>query len=367
MPVKYVDLARQYEGILPEVVKAVEQVLKSGNFILGPQVKKLEEDFARYCNAKYAVGVANGTDALILAMKALGIGAGDEVIVPPNSFLASASSVVLVGAKPVFVDVCEDFNINPTLIEKAITKKTKAIMPVHLTGRPCDMDSIMDIAKKHGIQVIEDCAQAVGAEYRKRKVGSFGIAGCFSFHPLKNLAAAGDGGIITTSDEKVYKRLLTARNHGLKSRDECEFWSINSRLDEIQAAILNVKMKHIDRWNDMRRKNAEYYINCLSGLVEVPREKPFERSVYHTFIVKTDRRGEMKAFLEDKGIETKIHYPIPIHLQQAAKSLGYNEESFPETARQRDTMLSLPIYSEMSRDMQDEVIAGIKEFKSNKK
>ena len=364
MKVKYVDLAVQYENRVPEFLQAIERVLTSGNLILGEEVQKFEENFARYCGVKYAVGVANGTDALILAMRVLGVGEGDEVIVPPNSFLATASSVVLAGANPVFADVRSDLNINPDLIKKAITPKTKAIIPVHLTGRPADMKPILEIAVKHNLHVIEDAAQAVGAEYRGKRVGSFGVMGCFSFHPLKNLAAAGDAGAITTNVEGLYKRLLKARNHGLKNRDECEFWSQNSRLDALQAAILNVKMKFIDDWTEKRRRNAEFYIKNLDGLAELPVDRAYEKSVYHTFVVQTEKRDGLKAYLEHKGIETKIHYPIPIHLQQAAKEWGYGEGDFPETEKQRERMLSLPIYPELAREMQEEVVKRIKEFKA---
>ena len=259
MKIPYVDISAQYCSIKYEILKEVEDVLASGQVILGEVVNNFEESFAALCHTKYAVGVANGTDALMLSMKALGIGEGDEVLTVPNSFIATASSIVLVGAQPVFVDVGDDFNIDPDKIERAITSKTKAIIPVHLTGRPADLNPILNIANKYGLSVIEDAAQAARAEYEKQRVGSFGATGCFSFHPLKNFNAFGDGGAITTNDIKLYQKLLKLRNHGLRNRDECEFWGYNSRLDAIQAAILNVKLKYLEKWVNRRRKIAFIY------------------------------------------------------------------------------------------------------------
>jgi dTDP-4-amino-4,6-dideoxygalactose transaminase len=329
MQVPYINLGLQHKHIKQELLAATERVLENGQFILGEDLTKLEKTFATLCNTKYALGVANGTDALFLSLKALGIKEGDEVITAPNSFLASASAVALIGAKPVFADVLDDFNLDPAKVEKAISPKTKAIIAVHLTGRPAPMDELLAIAKKHNIAVVEDCAQAVGAEYKGKRVGGIGATGCFSLHPLKNLAASGDGGVITTNDDKIYSYLVKARNHGLINRDECEFWSYNSRLDNLQAALLNVKLRELQKWTDRRRTIAEKYYEKLKGLnIIAPHDKPYEKAVYHTFIIQTDKRDKLKEFLASKGIDTKIHYPIPIHMQTAAKYLGYKKGDF---------------------------------------
>lgn len=357
--VPYINLVLQHQNIKSELLEAFQKVLKHGNFILGPEVFEFEKAFADYCGTKYALGVDNGTSALFLVMKALGVGAGDEVITAPNSFLASASSITLAGAKPVFVDVKDDFNINPALLEKAITRKTKAIIPVHLTGRPCEMEAILEIARKKKLYVIEDCAQAVGACYKGKKVGQFGIAGCFSLHPLKNLNAIGDGGVITTNNTRLYECLRKARNHGLKNRDVTEFWSYNCRLDTIQAAMLLVKMKYLNNWIQKRRENALYYYNHLQYLMQVPCDGEEEFSVYHTFIVQTKQRDDLQAFLSQNGIETKIHYPIPIHLQPAAKDLKYKKGDFPMCERQTQRILSLPVHPELSQKQKECVVLSI--------
>ena len=294
MKVPFVNLGLQNRLIKDELLSIVSGLLDSGQFILGEDLARFEKSFAHLCGTTYAVGVANGTDALFLSMKVLGIGQGDEVITAPNSFLASASSICLAGATPVFADVREDFNIDPEQIRKVISPKTKAIIPVHLTGRPADLDAILSIAQEYHLAVIEDCAQAVCAEYNDKPVGSFGNLGCFSLHPLKNLSACGDGGVITTSNEDLYHQLLKARNHGLRNRDECEFWSYNSRLDNIQAAMLNVKLNKLSEWTARRRKIASYYYERISGLnLIAPADKSFEKSVYHTFIIQTVRRDEL--------------------------------------------------------------------------
>ena len=253
MKVPYINLGLQYQKDKSEILKKVESVIDSGMFILGDEVSQFEQTFAKICDAKYAVGVANGTDALVLALKSVGVGAGDEVITAANSYLASASSIALAGAKIVFADVRDDFNLDPESIKAKITDKTKAIIAVHLTGRPAEMDTINEIACEHGIYVIEDSAQAVGAKYKGKGTGSWGMLGCFSLHPLKNLAAAGDAGMVTTNDEKTYQWLLKARTHGHKNRDECEFWSMNSRLDALHAAILNIKVKRLAEQTERRR------------------------------------------------------------------------------------------------------------------
>jgi dTDP-4-amino-4,6-dideoxygalactose transaminase len=357
LTVPYVHLGAQYAGIKGEVLKRIGALLDSGAFILGQEVGDLEKAFAALCGTKHAIGVANGTDALFLSLMALGIGAGDEVITAPNSFLASASSIVLAGAKPVFADVLDDFNLDPEAVRKAITPRTKAIIPVHLTGRPARMKELLAIAKEHGLKVVEDCAQAVGATLDGQHVGSFGDAGCFSLHPLKNLAAAGDGGMVTTNDDKVYAHLLKARNHGLRDRDNCAFFSYNSRLDNLQAAILNVKLPELPRWTLRRRAIAATYLKKLSGVGDLllPHDGKGEFGVYHTFIIQTAQRDALKKYLADHGVDSKVHYPVPIHLQEAARSLGYKRGDFPVTERQAETILSLPIFAELS----DEQVAYV--------
>lgn len=362
MKVPYVNIGPQYKDLKAEIFASLDKLFDSGMFILGEEVAQFESAFAKYCEADYSVGLNSGTDALFLGMKALGIECGDEVIVPPNSFLASASACQLIGAVPVFVDVNNDFTLDTSKIEVAITSKTKAIMPVHLTGRPADMDEIMAIAKKHNLYVIEDAAQAVGATYKGKKVGSIGDIGCFSLHPLKNLSAAGDGGMLTTNNKEVYEYMLKARNHGLKNRDECEFWSYNSRLDAVQAAVLNIKIKHLDTWNDRRRSIAHRYQDALSSLVVVPTDDDNYTSVYHTFIIQTPKQKELQSFLEEQGIGSKIHYPLPIHYQEAAAGLNANKGDYPITEKQAEQILSLPVFPELSDEQIDYVIAKIQEF-----
>lgn len=366
MQVPYINLGLQNIELKDQLLSEFWKVMESGQFIMGEALTNFEKSFATLAQTKYALGVANGTDALFLSLKAIGVKEGDEVITAPNSFLASASSVALVNAKPVFADVREDFNLDPEKVEKAITPKTKAIIVVHLTGRPAPMDELMAIAKKHNLHIIEDCAQAVTAEYKGKRVGSLGTTGCFSLHPLKNLAASGDGGVITTNDDKVYQYLLIARNHGLKNRDECQFWSYNSRLDNLQAALLNVKLKVLDKWTTRRREIAARYYEALKGLdMTVPKDKPSEKAVYHTFIIQTNFRNKLKEYLMLNGVDTKIHYPIPIHLQEAAKYLGYKKGDFPVTEKQAEAILSLPVYPELTNEQVDYVTASIIEFNKN--
>lgn len=364
-PVKYVNMPAQFDSIGNEVMKKAEEVLKSGDYVLGKELKEFEGSFARYCGTKHALGVANGTDALFLVMKALGIGPGDEVITAPNSFLATAATVIAVGARPVFVDVADDYNIDPDKIEKAVTGRTKAVIPVHLTGRPAKMKPISEIAERHRLFVIEDAAQSAGATYYGKKTGNLGTAGCFSFHPLKTLNAYGDGGGITTNDTELYEKLAKFRNHGLRNRDECDFWGYNSRLDNFQAAMLNIKLKYLDKWNKRKREMAAIYrerIKGAKGIISVPEDWPGEEAVYHTFIIRCERRNELQKYLLSKGIETKVHYPIPIHLQKAAANLGYHEGDFPNAEAQARSILSLPIYPELSNEEIETVCREIKKF-----
>ncbi len=364
MKVPYVNIPAQDGPIKEELLNAMARVIDHGQFVLGEEVREFEQRFARLCGVRHAVGVNSGTDALILALRVLGIGPGDEVITVPNSFVSTAGSIAMAGAKPVFVDVGEDFNMNPELIEGAITTRTRAIIPVHLTGKPCDMAPITEIATARGIHVIEDCAQAVCAEYRGRRVGSFGIAGCFSFHPLKNLGSLGDGGIITTNDAGLCRRLRILGNVGLRERDECVNWSCNSRLDTIQAAALTVKLNYLEEWTEKRRGNAAFYRRKLAGIsgLQVPEEQPDERAVYHTFIMQAENREMLKEYLEAKGIGTAVHYPVPIHLQKAAGRLGYGIDSFPVAEKQAGRILSLPVYPGLEKPQLEYVVECTRAF-----
>ncbi|HAA54118.1 MAG TPA: DegT/DnrJ/EryC1/StrS family aminotransferase [Myxococcales bacterium] len=362
MKVPYVALGLQHAPLIDEITKAVQDVVLSGMFIGGEEVLRFERRFAELCGTKHAVGVSNGTAALSLTMKGLGIGDGDEVITVSHSYLATASSAVLIGARPVFVDVGEDYNIDPSLIEAAITSKTRAIIPVHLTGRPAEMDALTAIAQKHSLHIIEDCAQAVGAQYQGQTVGSFGTAGCYSLHPLKNLSACGDGGVIVTNDDALADFLRKARSHGMKNRDECLFWSPNERLDALQAAILNVKLDSLRAWNDARRVHAHAYCEALQDIVDVPWEPDYMYAVYHAFVIRAKERDALKAYLTERGIDTKIHYPIPTHLQPAAKDLGFGEGSLPLTEQLATDILSLPVYPELTEQQRSFVIDNIREF-----
>jgi dTDP-4-amino-4,6-dideoxygalactose transaminase len=364
LPIPYVDLARAHAPLRDEILEAVGAVVDHGQFILGGPVEDFEERFADLCGTRFAVAVNSGTDALALALRALGIGPGDEVITVPNSFVATAAAIRLCGARPVFVDVRDDLNLDPDWIPRVLTERTRAILPVHLTGRPADMDAIREAARVHHLWVVEDCAQAVAAEHRGRPVGSMGHAGCFSFHPLKTLGACGDGGAVVTGDEQVHRRLVRLRNLGLEDRDHCSTFSGNSRLDSIQAAILLLKIKHLAGWTERRRAAAAFYREALGGIrgLRPPGERPHEKAVYHTFVVEADRRDELKRFLEERGIGTAIHYPIPIHLQEAAAGLGHRPGDFPVAERLSGRILSLPIYPELSREDLERVAGAIREF-----
>lgn len=368
MAIPYVNIRAQHVSIKEDLLVAIAKVMDHGQFILGPEVAVFENRFAELCGVRFAVAVNSGTDALVLALKALQIGADDEVITAPNSFISSTSCIHLVGAQPIFVDVGDDYNMDPIQIERAITSRTKAILPVHLTGRPARMDQIMRIAEKHHLAVVEDAAQAVLAQYQGKSVGSFGIMGCFSLHPLKTLNACGDGGVVTTNDENLYSHLKVLRNLGLENRDQCMEWSGNSRLDSIQAACLLVKLDHVNCWTEKRREHARFYERNLSHLQDVkcPKEQSFEKSVYHTFVINVEHRDELKQYLADHGIETAIHYPIPIHLQPVSSKLEYKPGSFPVAERLAKRILSLPIYPELTPEALEYVVNHIQKFYKNR-
>jgi dTDP-4-amino-4,6-dideoxygalactose transaminase len=360
--IPFVDLSRQFKSIEPELLQAFQEIGYSGQYILGDRLARFEQLISNYIGVKYAIGVNSGADALFLIMKSLGIGHGDEVITAPNSFLASAWTIVATGAKPVFADIAEDMNIDPNQIEKVITSRTRAIMPVHITGRPADMDVINDIARANNLYVIEDAAQAIGAKYRGRYVGALGTAAGFSLHPLKNLGVYGDGGLITTNSDELAEHLRKMRNHGLINRDECEFWGYNSRLDPMQAAFAEIKLKHLYRWNERCRTIAKIYTEAVSKYADVPIERDYEYSVYHNFIIRTNDRSKLAKYLHSVGVDTRIHYPIPIHLQPCASNLGYRIGSFPKTEADATRMLSLPIYPELSDDEVSYVASAVQSY-----
>jgi dTDP-4-amino-4,6-dideoxygalactose transaminase len=364
MSVPFVDIAGQHAAIKGELLEAMGRVIDSGMFVLGDEVVELERQFAALCGVRFAVGVNSGTDALIFALRALGVGPGDEVITAANSFIASAGCAAMVGARPVLVDVGADYNMDPACLEAAITPRTKAIIPVHLTGRPAKMDAIMRIANAHGIPVVEDAAQAVCAAYQGTVVGAFGVAGCFSLHPLKTLSAIGDGGIITTNDEQLYEEFKVLRNLGLKTRDDAVVWSGNSRLDTIQAAALLVKLKYLEDWTERRRAHARHYRALLADLPQVtaPSEEPHERAVYQVFKLLAEDRDNLQQFLKERGIGSAVHYAIPMHLQTVAAELGYRAGSFPVTERQAAQILSIPVYHTLESEQIEYVSATIHEF-----
>jgi dTDP-4-amino-4,6-dideoxygalactose transaminase len=362
--IPYVDLTLQHRAIKAELLRAVEDVFDHGQFILGPEVEQFEARFAALTGTRHAVGVGSGTDALILGLRSLGIGPGDEVITVSNSFVASASCIALVGAKPVFVDVGPDYNLDPEKLAGVLTPRSRAILPVHLTGRAADMTAIIDFARENDLLVIEDAAQAVFAEHRGKRVGSLGDIGCFSLHPLKTLSACGDGGVITTNDDAVYEQLRLLRNIGLEERDKTVVWSGNSRLDTMQAAMLLVKLKYAEGWTEMRSANAGSYVAALSDIPEITlaAEDDRDRSVYHTFVVQAQRRDQLREYLQAREIGTAVHYPTPIHLQPVGLSLGYEPGDFPETESQAEKIVSLPVYPELSEVDIDYVATTIREF-----
>jgi len=344
MTVPYVNLAAQYAAERESLLPIIDKVLASGQWVGGAMIGEFETAAGRYLGAKHVVSVASGTDALILGLRALGIGAGDEVITPPNSFIASTAAIHFAGAIPVFADVLPDQNIDPAAVEAAITPRTRAIMPVHLTGRMADIGAISAIASRHGLAVIEDAAQAMGARFNNRYAGTIGTIGCFSAHPLKNLNAMGDGGFIVTQDNAIAGRLRRLRNNGLADRNTVTEWGVVSRLDNVQAAILRQRLDRLDGIIAARRNNAELYRSLLDNrAVFCPPCRQEEFNTFHTFVIQVDRRDELQKFVTERGIGTAIHYPVPIHLQPAAESLGYNKGDFPVTERQAKCILTLPV------------------------
>jgi len=348
--IPYTDLGRQHRRQVPQLLAAFRRVLSKGKFVLSEVLDDFESEFARFCGTRHAVGVNSGTDALVLALKVVGIQPGDEVITVPNSYLASASAIALAGGTVRFVDVASDMNMDPKALSRAITSKTRAIIPVHLTGRPARMAEILRIARRHGLRVIEDAAQAAGANYRGKPVGSWGDLGCFSFHPLKNLNACGDAGAVVTSNASWAKKLKILRNHGHPHRDDCLEFSLNSRLDGLQAEILRIKLRGLGAVTRRRKRNAALYQSLLAGCpqVDCPQDEPGMESVYHTFVIQCEKRDHLRKHLARKGIGTAVHYPVPIHLMKVGKKLGFKKGAFPETEHLTKRILSLPIHQNLS-------------------
>jgi dTDP-4-amino-4,6-dideoxygalactose transaminase len=365
MKIPPLDLKRQYALIKDEIDSAIQNVLNHGGFVLGPEVKELESKLAEYCGAKQGIGVASGTDALLLSLMAAGISSGDEVITSTFTFFATAGVVSRLGAKPVFVDIDPDtFNIDPALIERAITSKTRVIIPVHLYGQIADMDEITSVAKRHGIPIIEDAAQAIGSTYKGKKAGSFGLTGCFSFYPTKNLGGYGDGGFITTDDDNIADLLRRLRIHGARPKYFHSLVGINSRLDSMQAATLLVKLKHLPEWHEARRARAENYDKLLSDIdgVKTPFVHEYNYHIYHQYTILAERRDDLREYLKSREIGCEIYYPLPMHLQECYRELGYKKGDMPAAEKASDMALSIPIFPELTADEQDYIAGSIAEF-----
>lgn len=364
----FLDLKAQFSGLRAEVLAAVVRVLESQHFILGPEVEGFEQDLARLLGCRFAIGCASGSDALLLSLMALEIGPRDEVITTPFTFVATAGSIARVGARPVFVDIdAETFNIDPRQIKRAITPRTRAIMPVHLFGLPAEMDSVLEIAAEHRLMVIEDAAQAIGARYRGKAVGNLGALGCFSFFPSKNLGGAGDGGLVTTDDPRLADCLKVLRAHGSRRKYEYERLGINSRLDALQAAILRAKLRHLEEWTEGRQRNAERYRALfgeydLENSVRLP-STPMDRThIYNQFVIRVQERDALRSFLKEKGVPTEVYYPSSLHLQRAFAYLGNKEGSFPLAEAASAQVLALPIFPELTEEQQRHVVTEIAHF-----
>lgn len=364
LQVPFVDLKAQYRTIQAEIEAAIGQVLENSDFILGGAVEQFEYDFARYCGVEHAVGVDSGTSALEMALLAHGIGPGDEVITAANTFIATTLAISYTGAKPVLVDVDpRTYNMDVSLVERAVTNRTKAIIPVHIYGQPADMDPILEIASRQGLLVIEDACQAHGAQYKGKPVGSLGDAAAFSFYPGKNLGGYGDGGMVVTKNAEAAEKLKMLRNYGQKEKYHHQIKGFNRRLDTIQAAVLLIKLKYLDAWNGARLKNAHLYNQLFQGApIEIPKEAEGAKPVYHLYVIQVDDRDRLKDHLQQQGISTGIHYPVPIHLQPAYRDLGYARGDFPVSERAAGRILSLPMYAELIAPMVRSVAEAVKNF-----
>lgn len=364
MKVTSLDLRRQYESIREEINNAVLEVIASQSFILGPFVESFEYNIAKYCSVRHAIGVSSGTDALLLALMACNITSGDEVITTPFTFFATAGSIVRLGAIPVFVDIDPfTYNIDVTKIASVITKRAKAILPVHLYGQCADMDIILEIARARGLRVIEDAAQAIGAVYKGKNAGTMGDIGCFSFYPSKNLGGYGDGGMLATDDDELADFIKVLRVHGSKPRYHHSYVGINGRLDAIQAAVLSVKLKYLSAWSERRRAVAAYYSEHLRHLpLRLPKIESYNTHIFHQYVIATPRRDALMKYLAEQGIETVIYYPVPLHLQKCFEYLGYKKGDLPESEKAADETFALPIFPEITQSEQDYVIDCIKNF-----
>ncbi|HEX7530868.1 MAG TPA: DegT/DnrJ/EryC1/StrS family aminotransferase [Pyrinomonadaceae bacterium] len=368
--VPLLDLQAQYETIRNEVRTAVDRVFDSQQFVLGAEVQALEEEIARYSQTKSAIGCASGSDAVLLALMSCGVGAGDEVITTPFSFFATAGAVARLGARPVFVDIDErTFNLNPSLVDAALTERTKAIMPVHLYGQCAEMNPLIELSQSRGIPIIEDAAQAIGAEDHGRRAGSMGTIGCFSFYPSKNLGGAGDGGMLVTNDLDHGRRLHMLRVHGEETKYHHKLVGINSRLDSLQAAVLRVKLPHLDAWSTERQRKAQQYelmfVDAgLSEQIEVPFVRSNARHIFHQFVVRVrgGRRDALREHLRECGVGTDVYYPVPLHLQECFAYLGYKEGDFPIAELAAKETLALPVYPELTDEQQDYVVSSIAKF-----
>jgi dTDP-4-amino-4,6-dideoxygalactose transaminase len=356
MTIPFVDLKTQYHNIKREITEVINNVMEESAFIGGKYVEKFETEFAEFCGANYCMGVGNGTDAILITLKMLGIGPGDEVITAANSFIATSEAISLTGAKVVFCDVNENSrNLNPDLIEEKITDRTKAIIPVHLYGQPADMDKIVEIAERNNLLIVEDCAQAHGAQYKGKGIGTFGEAACFSFYPGKNLGAYGDGGAIITNNENLAEKIRMYANHGRSAKYDHEFEGVNSRLDGMQAAILSVKLKHIKNWNSMRNSNARTYNRKLKGLGDIitPMIYDDRDHVFHLYVIRTTERDKLKKFLAENNIASGIHYPIALPNLKAYSYLNHKPNDFPVSSKLQNEILSLPMYPELTEEQID--------------
>jgi len=367
MKIPMLDLSVQYSAIREEVISKLDEVMSSSQFILGSNVKLVENDIAAMSKTKHGIGVGNGSDAIHIALQAAGVGEGDEVITTSFTFFATAGAIARANAVPVFVDIDPvTFNIDPSKIEAAITGKTKAIIPVHLYGQMADMDPIMEIAKKHNLYVIEDAAQAIGSTYKGKQVGEMSSAATYSFFPTKNLGAYGDGGMVVSNNDEIAELARVIRVHGSKPKYHHHVLGYNSRLDEMQAAVLSIKLPHLPTWGENRRKHASYYTEKLNEAVSkhvvTPVEVEGNYHVFHQYTLRVERRDELQAFLKEQGVATMIYYPIPLHMQPVFKELGYQEGDLPETERAAKEALSLPMYPELKQEQQDYVIAKIMDF-----
>lgn len=372
MKVPLLDLKAQYAQVRQAVLAAVESVLESQQFILGPVVEECERQIAEYCGCRFGIGVSSGTDALLIALMAEGIGPGDEVITTPHTFFATAGSIARAGARPVFVDICpETYNLDPTQIESRITRSTKAILPVHLFGQCAAMDAVLELARAHGLVVIEDAAQAIGAEYKGRRAGSMGHYGCFSFFPSKNLGGGGDGGMVVVQDAERAEKLKVLRVHGSKPKYYHKLIGGNFRFDALQAAIVRAKLPYLDQWTAARQANARRYRELFEqaglvekGLVGLPYEAPQRRHIYNQFVIRVPRRDELRRFLAEQGIGTEIYYPVPLHLQECFRYLGYQEGDCPHSEAAARNTLALPIYPELTDQQLQYVVDSIGRFLS---